>query len=564
MNPGLEKFDISEYKGVENKNFYEMDSGLQRVLDRYTRDFSEDHRSALKKHISDYGSLCGGILNELTLASHKEGKYGELVKYDRAGNRIDEIVYCREQTESRRISYEHGVVNLDFHKDWKFSFAAVHRYALAYLMNMNGEGGVSCPLAMTDGMILALKAIGTEEQKKKYLPLVAGEGSRSHFMAGQYVTERVGGSNVAANRTVAVRKGDGKWILTGEKWFCSNPGDLWVTTAKVSGTNTVGLFLVPRFKDDGTLNHHNIIRKKDIIGSRGKVTTEIIYEGVEAEEFGRTGHGLANLMKYVIRISRLHVGIGAAGNSARAVFEALEYARFRSAYGKNLTEFPIYARELSEMRTHSTALLHCNFRSIDEQEKETLASAVTLPLMKYISSKLAAELSHRAVLCLGGNGILGDFSVIPRMLNDSVINETWEGTHFLMGDHILHALERKKSGEAFLALVSSNADKGKEFKELSSAAECFSKKFSALKGFLSSEREFREMNRMAIADTAYECFSLSEMILEASDDLKKGKQDSVYADFASGLADIYGRQNGAVSADSPYLSSEKRKRMIHF
>ncbi|HNO26601.1 MAG TPA: hypothetical protein PKK94_26715, partial [Leptospiraceae bacterium] len=61
-----------------------------------------------------------------------------------------------------------------------------------------------------------------------------------------------------------------------------------------------------------------------------------------------------------------------------------------------------------------------------------------------------------------------------------------------------------------------------------------------------------------------ECFSLSEMILEASDDFKKGKQDSVYADFASGLADIYGRQNGAVSADSPYLSSEKRKRMIHF
>lgn len=564
MNPGLEKFDISEYKGLENRNFYEMDSALQRVFSRYSQGFTKEHREAAEKHISDYGALSGGILNELTLASHKEGKYGELVKYDRSGNRIDEIVYCREQTESRRISYEHGVVNLDFHKDWKFPFAAVHRYALAYLMNMNGEGGVSCPLAMTDGMILALKAVGTEEQKKKYLPLVAGQGSRSHFMAGQYVTERVGGSNVAANRTVAVPKGNGKWILTGEKWFCSNPGDLWVTTAKVSGTNTVGLFLVPRFKDDGTLNHHNIIRKKDIIGSRGKVTTEIIYEGVEAEEFGRTGHGLANLMKYVIRISRLHVGIGAAGNSARAVFEALEYARFRSAYGKNLTEFPIYAKELSELRTHSTALLHCNFRSIDEQEKETHSSSVTLPLMKYISSRLAADLSHRAVLCLGGNGILGDFSVIPRMLNDSVINETWEGTHFLMGDHILHSLERKKSGDAFLAMISSNAEKGKDFKELSIPLGKFREKFSVLKDFLSSPREFREMNRMAIADTAYECFSLSEMILEASDDFINKKNDSVYADFASGLADIYGRQNGAVSAGSPYLSAEKRKKMIHF
>lgn len=126
-------------------------------------------------HIKGYGELVGGILDELTEKSHKEGKYGELVKYDRTGKRIDQIVYSPEQTLSRKISYDYGVVNLDFHSNWKFGFPYIHRYALTYLMNLNGEGGVACPLAMTDGMINALKQIGTDKQKEKYLALTAGE-----------------------------------------------------------------------------------------------------------------------------------------------------------------------------------------------------------------------------------------------------------------------------------------------------------------------------------------------------------------------------------------------------
>ncbi|MCB1178198.1 MAG: acyl-CoA dehydrogenase family protein, partial [Leptospiraceae bacterium] len=238
-NPGLAPFDISPYTGVKNKNLYKTDSILQRILNRYLGSLEKEEFNSIEKHISTYGEKVGGVLNELTDKCHKEGKYGELVKYDKTGNRIDDIVYSPEQVESRRISYEHGVVNLDFHKNWKYEFRLIHRYILNYLMNLNGEGGVSCPLAMTEGMIFALKHLGTEEQKEKYLPLVAGENSKSYFMAGQYVTERVGGSNVGANRTIAKKGENGKWILNGEKWFCSNPGDLWVTTAKIENTNTV-------------------------------------------------------------------------------------------------------------------------------------------------------------------------------------------------------------------------------------------------------------------------------------------------------------------------------------
>ena len=253
-NPGLQPFDISDYEGLRGLNFFEEDRVLQRILLQHASGLEKDHARDMMAHIHGYGELTGGIIDELTIESHKEGKYGQIKTFDRTGNRIDEIQYCAEQLESRRISYDYGIVNLDFHPEWKHPFTTLHRMALAYLCNEVGEGGVACPLAMTDGMILALKELGTEEQKELYLPLVAGPGSHSHFMCGQYVTERVGGSNVGANRTVAHPREDGKWVLTGEKWFCSNPGDLWVTTARIEGSERIGMFLVPRLKEDGTKN----------------------------------------------------------------------------------------------------------------------------------------------------------------------------------------------------------------------------------------------------------------------------------------------------------------------
>ncbi len=539
MNPGLEPYDLSGYSGVSGKNFYLEDKGLQRMVWRYSRNFTEEHRAAMCKHLEEFGELAGGILNELTIASHKEGKYGELQKYDKTGNRIDEIIYCYEQRKSRRIHYEHGIVNLDFHPEWKFDFPPIHRYALAYLANLNGEAGVTCPLAMTDGMILALKKLGSEDQKKKYLPLIAGKDSPSHFMCGQYVTERVGGSNVAANRTTARKVCDGKWILTGEKWFCSNPGDLWVTTAKIEGTNTVGLFLVPRFREDGSLNNYHILRKKDIIGSRGKVTAEVVYEGVEAEELGRPAHGLANLIRYIIRISRIHVGVGACGNARRAVMEALEYGRWRTAYGKKILEFPSYYRVLAEMNTLQTANLFANFRSIEYAfQKESLSEAL-IPLLKYKSSAQASWICRMAILCLGGNGIIADFSPVPRLLNDSIVNESWEGTHLIITDHFLHAISKKRVRDDWEEEIHSNIRAARDYPELKYPLAVFEEKLRAWREILGQSKEWREANRMFLADRGYELFSLSLFLQEAAEDLSCGEKESPYILLSEALAEIF-------------------------
>lgn len=527
-HPSRLPFDISEYKGLRGKNFYTIDRTLQRMVLRYSEGYSEEHKADLQSHLVSYGEMVGGVLDELTEACHKEGKYGEFIPYDRTGNRIDLIEYSPEQKRSRQLSYEHGVVNLDFHPNWKHPFTPIHKYALAYLMNLNGEGGVACPLAMTDGIIEAIKKIGTQAQKDKYLPLVAGYKSESHFMAGQFVTERVGGSNVSANRTTAKKLPNGKWELTGEKWFCSNPGDLWVTTAKIEGTNTIGLFLVPRIKENGELNGHHILRKKDIIGSRGKLTVEIRYDKLEAEEFGRPTHGLVNLIKYIIRISRIHVGLGSCGNARRALLEAYHYAKHRTAYGKQILEFSVFAKSLAELYVLQIVNTMVNFRSIDLVTKEDLAQEVLIPLLKYKSSSSASLLTQKAILSMGGNGIIGDFSPLPRLHNDSIINETWEGTHLIITDHLLHALQKPKVFLAFQDFLNKMLVESQDFPELNFALNTFTKKRDELERILREEpKEWKEINRIYIADLAYEIVALVELIEQSVFDLKNKMPSSI-------------------------------------
>ncbi|RHX88259.1 acyl-CoA dehydrogenase family protein [Leptospira stimsonii] len=557
VNPGLAPFDISDYKGNRGKNFYEEDRVLQTLVEKYSQGYDSTHKKAMQDHLLGYGALVGGILDELTEASHKEGKYGEVVKYDRTGNRIDQIVYSNEQKQSRKISYDYGIVNLNYHSSWKHPFTDLHRYALAYLANQNGEGGVTCPLAMTEGMIKVLEALGTPEQKAKYLPLVAGEGSDSHFMAGQYVTERVGGSNVSANRTIARKQENGKWILTGEKWFCSNPGDLWVTTARVEDTNTIGLFLVPRIKDDGTLNGHHILRKKDIIGSRGKLTVEIIYDGVEAEALGRPAHGIANLIKYVIGISRLHVSLAASGISRRAWMEAYEYAKFRSAYGSKILEFPSLLKQLSDQRLKHTAMLTSVFRHYHTPENLKLAGEVLAPLLKYKCSSISTEITYNSILVLGGNGIVGDFSALPRLHNDSIINETWEGTHLLLSEHVLRGFKREKVTNAFFKYVEELTDTATE------ASETIRKKTDLLKGILEkSSPEELDLNRIYISDLAFEIFSLASLSDVSGKKAPNSQKDLSF--FRDGYLDLVNSSQDFAKKGSFSGSPEKLKSVIHY
>ncbi|MDE2489846.1 MAG: acyl-CoA dehydrogenase family protein [Elusimicrobia bacterium] len=425
------------YAGTRGLNFWEADADL--------RDEAEARLSCGGPSIPalrEFGGLVGGRLGGLIEAAHKTGKLPRLGTAELGGARVPAIEYCPEQLEARRLLARamYGRPGLSLHE----------RMTLAVLSNYAGEGGITCPLAMTEGLIGLLETRGTPAQKA-WLPKLRSDDPDWALTGGQFVTERQGGSNVSANETVAVPDGDA-WRLTGTKWFCSNPGELWVTTAKVEGTPHVGLFLVARRLADGRPNGHRILRKKEIGGTRGKATVEVEYEGARAELIGRAREGLVLLVDEILSVSRLHVAGAALGFASRALLEAETFAAWRVAYGRAIKDMPSVAARLKRMRLTRRGMLRAFYAGVDAVAAGAPEAEALVPLLKVEVSKRATFLIREAQLLVGGHGILDDFSPLNRLADDAIVNEIWEGTHPILCGHAAKALRRPRVLDAFLKL----------------------------------------------------------------------------------------------------------------
>lgn len=419
------------YAGTKGLNFWETDSDLREAAMAL---IPEGEREAAGRRLSEFGALAGGRLGELIEKAHLEENLPRLADMDVAGERVKAVFYCAEQVEARRLlakaAYGHGPISL------------AERMTLAILANMNGEGGIGCPFAMTEGLIGLLEKRGSSEQKS-LLPRLRSADPDWALTGAQFITERQGGSNVAANEAVAEPRSGGGWSLTGEKWFCSNPGELWVTTARAGSSGPVGLFLVRRRLPDGRLNGHRILRKKAIAGTKGKATVEVEYKGAQGELIGKAREGLVLLVE-VLSVSREHVAAAALGFSGRALLEAETFARWRVVYGRRVADMSSARGRLERMREERKGMLKAFYLAVKAVREDSPEADALVPMAKVEISRRASALVLEAQLLIGGHGILEDFSPLPRLLADAVVNEIWEGTHPILAAHAAKALRRPR------------------------------------------------------------------------------------------------------------------------
>ncbi|MFH2202017.1 MAG: acyl-CoA dehydrogenase family protein, partial [Elusimicrobiota bacterium] len=364
-----------EYQGAQGRNYFAEDKLVRNILQEK---LPAARRTETLEKLHAFGELCGGRLAELVESAHRDGRYPVLRQYDRWGKRSDEIDYGPEQVEARRLALEAGLLP---------PVPLIERMTMAYLLNQNGEGGITCPLAMTDGLVDLLEARGTAEQKKRYLPLLRDPATATPLTAGQFVTEKQGGSNVSENDTQALAQADGTWRLTGVKWFCSNPGELWVTTAKPKGSSHVALFLMPRRLPGGELNDCRILRLKDLSGTRGKATAEVEYQGARAEMIGRPIQGLALLLGTVLKTSRVHVAAASLGYMRRAFFESQLYCDQRVVLGRPIDQLPHVRSTLADMGNVLATSTRAFYLMLDMLERKNPAADILVPLLKIMLSE---------------------------------------------------------------------------------------------------------------------------------------------------------------------------------
>ena len=315
-----------------------------------------------------------------------------------------------------------------------------------------------CPVTLTGAVAYVLGHHASKDIRDKYLHRVTRMDGLA-ATGGTWATEKHGGSDVGATTTTAIPEGN-HFALHGLKWFTSNANSgLALATARPQGAgpglNGLGLYLVPSHLEDGSSNRYLIRRLKDKLGTKGLPTGEIELLGAEAEEVAGPPQGF-KLMMEALEYSRVHNAVGAAGVQRRALREALQWAKSRTAFGQTLAEYPMVQNELLRIRVRfeAGALLafeaaHAFDISLAEsapaEKKSSTWLRLVTALAKYLTAEDAISATRATLELIGGNGYTSDYP-IARIHRDAQVLTVWEGPANIQALELLRLLTPRYAG----------------------------------------------------------------------------------------------------------------------
>jgi len=378
-----------------------------------------------------------------------------LIRWDAWGARVDRIELTRTWREGPGIAARHGLIATG-HDLGLGAHARVQQFALVYLYHVASEF-YTCPLAMTDGAATALKAVGDCALNERALPRFLSRDPAKLWIAGQWMTENAGGSDVGNTETIAHRDEQGGWRLSGRKWFTSAiNADAALALARpqgnAPGAEGLALFYLETRDGDGRWNGITIDRLKSKLGTRELPTAEIHLDGAAATLIGEPTHGVRRVVP-VLQVTRLWNAVGALATMRRCIALARDYAQRRVAFGKPLIEQPLFADMLASMQAEYEAAFHLVFHLAEllgriqlnqADENQQRLFRVLTPLAKLWTGKLAVLAASETVEAFGGMGYLED-SGIPQLLRDAQVFPIWEGAGNVQALDALRALSEHGS-----------------------------------------------------------------------------------------------------------------------
>jgi putative acyl-CoA dehydrogenase len=377
----------------------------------------------------------------------------ELMSYDRYGNRVDEVRFHPSWHWLMERGVGHGLQAAP----WASGSPHAHlRRAAGFFAWSQTEPGHGCPLSMTYAAVPALRAddaIAEEWTPRlastSYDPGIRPAAQKAGALAGMGMTEKQGGSDVRANRTVATPTGvDGEYTLDGHKWFTSAPmNDVFLVLAQAGpDRDQLTCFVVPRALPDGSRNRLDVVRLKDKLGNRSNASSELELNGTWAQRLGDEGRGVRTIIE-MVAATRLDCVLGSASLMRRALAEASWHVAHRSAFGGVLADKPLMQNVVADLAVESEAATVLAMRlaaAVDRADDphEAAFRRIALPLAKYWVCKRTPTVVAEALECLGGNGYVED-SGMPLLFRESPLNSIWEGSGNVNALDVLRALSRE-------------------------------------------------------------------------------------------------------------------------
>ncbi|HYD18019.1 MAG TPA: acyl-CoA dehydrogenase family protein [Patescibacteria group bacterium] len=445
-------------KETRGENFFEKDLNAQRVLERIAPDMLARNFERLK----DFGAFVGAALDEQAAYSDRHAP-PELQTHNKNGEKKSRVLFNPKYEAAHQEAYKRGAIGLAFaDKDPEPHLLS---FTMGYMLSQ-ADISVHCPVTMTGAVAYVLDKFAPKDVRDEFLHEMTRMDGETKT-GGTWATELHGGSDVGATTTVAKKEGD-KITLHGLKWFTSNANSgLALATARPegapAGSKGLGLYLVPSHLATGEQNSYSIRRLKDKLGTKGLATGEIDLEGAEVIEIAPPPHGLKIMME-ALEYSRIHNAMGAAGVTRRAFLEAASWAEHRSAFGREIINYPMVQNELFDLMMRSeaaTALAFEAARTFDvalQDDTQRTWLRLSTALAKYRTAEDGVQCAKKALELVGGNGYTEEFPT-ARQYRDAMVLTVWEGPANIQALELLRMVVGKEPGDdVFVAKIREISD----------------------------------------------------------------------------------------------------------
>ena len=264
---------------------------------------------------------------------------------------------------------------------------------------------------------------GTEEQKKKYLPMLTKGG----VVGGMGITEPNAGSDASKSQTEAKLEGD-HYVINGSKIFITNGPEagvfvIFAMTDKSKGTKGLSAFII-----ENSFPGFSVGKVENKMGLHGVHTSEIVFTDMIVPKenlLGKEGQGFKICMQ-TLDVGRIGIAAQALGIAEGAMEQAVEYTKGRVQFGKPISKFQNTQFTFADMamRCESARLLTYQAAAMKQSGVRCSKQAA---MAKLSASETAMWVTTKALQMFGGYGYTNDYPM-ERMMRDAKITEIYEGT----------------------------------------------------------------------------------------------------------------------------------------
>ncbi|MBC62304.1 MAG: acyl-CoA dehydrogenase [Zetaproteobacteria bacterium] len=267
-------------------------------------------------------------------------------------------------------------------------------------------------------VMYSIHAFGTEEQKNKWLPLLANGETIGCFG----LTESEGGSDPSAMKTTAKLEGK-QWVLNGSKMWITNGSiaDIAIVWAKTQ--ENIKAFIVPT-QTEGFKS----IQMSGKLSLRASVTSELYLNNVKIpEDYALPlSDGIKSALS-CLNQARYGITWGVLGAAESCFSEVCDYVSQRILFQKPLSTKQLVQVKLSRMLSKITQGQLLAYRLGELKEEGTLHHT-HVSLGKQNNCELALSTARICRDMLGGNGIMDEYKTMRHMCNLETVY-TYEGTN---------------------------------------------------------------------------------------------------------------------------------------